>query len=72
MIELAPRIRVAGIVLARQNDGTYTANVKRSETSLTEGEKSESGWIYRNVRVPWDVRIGQEWLARFPTAWEPA
>lgn len=65
-----PRIRVFGIVLDRQKDGNYTANVKRSTSTVVDSVK-EVDWMAYTTEVPWDVRIGQDWLRMFPEAWEP-
>ncbi len=71
-IVYAPRIRVSGIVLDRQSDGSYTANVARPESTITEFFQIQSEWHVRASQVPWDVRVGQDWLHSYPKAWEPA
>jgi hypothetical protein len=69
----APRIRVSGILLERQNDGSYTANLVRPETTLGESVQSVKGeWGPRTWRVPWDMRVDQQWLRMYPSSWEPA
>ena len=68
-----PRICVAGTVLTRQNDGSYTGSAHRLESSIVEDRQKERGeWAHYEVKVPWDVRIGQEWLRAYPEAWGPA
>lgn len=69
----APRINVAGVVLSRQDDGNYTGSVVRHESSVVDGWKNNKDvWEHRAVKVPWDLRVGQEWLRAYPGAWEPA
>jgi len=68
-----PRIRVSGIVLDRQNDGTYTARVVREQTTLAESVQGPKGdWGPRTWNVPWDMRVDQQWLRSYPSSWEPA
>lgn len=55
-----PKINVFGMILWRDDQGNYVANVKRAES------------LCGTERVPWDIRVGQNWLAKYPDAWVPA
>ncbi len=67
----APRIRVSGMSLARQTDGSYTANIVRAETTVAESVQTNGVWSSRAWTTPWDVRVDQGWLHMYPKAWEP-
>ena len=73
-IVYVPHINVSGTVLSRQNDGSYTGSAHRLESTVVEDllNGTRGDWVHRAVKVPWDVRVGQEWLRMFPNAWEPA
>ena len=68
-----PRIVVAGAVLERQEDGNYTGQVRRAETvaGVLSAKVSDSKWSHKPDVVPWDVRVGQEWLRQNPGKWTP-
>ena len=67
-----PKIDVAGISFVRQSDGSYTAQVARSESRVVNGYKDADGvWHHHADTVPWDMRLDQEWLRLYPTKWVP-
>lgn len=66
-----PHIRVGETVLTRQNDGSYTANVVRTESTVVDSVLDDGVWRARTTQAPWDMRVGQDWLRMYPKSWEP-
>lgn len=66
------KINIAGTILWRQGDGTYVASVKRKESNIAEYGDPKLGEVPRVVTVPWDIRVDQDWLKKYPNAWVPA
>jgi len=72
-IIVAAHIIVSGIILNRQSDGNYIANVCREETitgvNSTKISDEEDKWEHKIENVKWDMRVGQEWLKLYPNKW---
>lgn len=70
----APKINVFGIILHRHDDGTYIGNVARQESITGDTLRGVRGGVDIETvrRVPWDVRVSQDWLRQHQSAWVPA